>query len=471
METIVNEIAEILKSESHFIAKEKALVIYLANLIREIITMAFEQIDDDLIGEYKKQGYQIEKKNDRKLLTVFGEIQFRRRRYIKEGESSVYALDVFLGLKSHDRYSHLLKRNVAELASKMTYRNSEKAIELLTSFTMSHRKINRLVLQVGEEIKSQQTAEERYDERKDKKRRPSAIYIEGDGIQIKGQKKNQLEIYRFQVCEGSRPVGKNRRQLKNYHEFVSLSRKQALKETQEYLANTYRLEKTIVISNSDGGSGFEKNVFEELAGNCRRHEFFLDAYHVNRKIKERLSNFKDLQPYLMEAIWQAYSWDKVVVALDTAASLLVDEQDTEKNRESLRLLENYLTRNWKWLQPFEQRNLAGIQKCIGTCESNHRVYSYRMKRQGRYWTKSGAEAMVRVISSIKNKEIEQCLMTDYAPAEPEDALKKRCQQALRNTTSKRWNRFEEHVGIQYGHVTGKEKTSTGMGKLIRGLCS
>ncbi|MGM0123232.1 hypothetical protein IGI37_000598 [Enterococcus sp. AZ194] len=62
METIVNEIAEILKSESHFIAKEKALVIYLANLIREIITMAFEQIDDDLIGEYKKQGYQIEKR-------------------------------------------------------------------------------------------------------------------------------------------------------------------------------------------------------------------------------------------------------------------------------------------------------------------------------------------------------------------------------------------------------------------------
>lgn len=51
---------------------------------------------------------------------------------------------------------------------------------------------------------------------------------------------------------------------------------------------TYNLKDTVVISNSDGGSGYEKEQFEYIIGRCERHEHFRDRYHVNRKIKERL---------------------------------------------------------------------------------------------------------------------------------------------------------------------------------------
>jgi len=33
--------------------------------------------------------------------------------------------------------------------------------------------------------------------------------------------------------------------------------------------------------------------------------------------------------------------------------------------------------------------LGQYQKGIGTCESNHRIYSYRMKKQGSRWKKNG----------------------------------------------------------------------------------
>ncbi len=55
-----------------------------------------------------------------------------------------------------------------------------------------------------------------------------------------------------------------------------------------YLQNHYDLSNTIVLSNSDGGSGYEPEVFQELTLGCKQHEHFLDRYHLNRKIRERM---------------------------------------------------------------------------------------------------------------------------------------------------------------------------------------
>lgn len=158
------------------------------------------------------------------------------------------------------------------------------------------------------------------------------------------------------MCEGSQEIGKNRKQLIHSKDFVSLDRQTDLKELMEYLGNTYDLSETTVISNSNGGSGYEKSVFEELAGVCKRHEYFLDVYHVNRKVKKRLGWLKELQEPLMEAIWKKYDYDKIQVIMDTAESCLIDEYNTVKNQEHIRKLRNYLERNWEVLCPFYQRN-------------------------------------------------------------------------------------------------------------------
>ena len=77
------------------------------------------------------------------------------------------------------------------------------------------------------------------------------LYLEGDGVVIKGTKK-RLEFHRYQVCEDIINLSKTRRKRVQAKEFVSLSRLDALQEIKAYLANAYDLSDTLIISNADG---------------------------------------------------------------------------------------------------------------------------------------------------------------------------------------------------------------------------
>lgn len=286
-------------------------------------------------------------------------------------------------------------------------------MELLSPITISHQKINQLVKQAGRHLKEQQTSDERYDELTTQKRTPKTLYIEGDGFQMSTVGNKRLEIHRFQICEGVCSAGKNRKERICARDFISTDRQLVVKEVIEYIENTYNLKNTLVISNGDGGVGYTKDVFDEISCNPARHEYFLDTFHVNKKIKERLIFAKELQEPLMHAISKEYDRKRVEVLLNTAESLLIDELDTEKNHDYLRKLRGYIDRNWEYIKPFEQRGLGNVQKITGTCESNHRLYTYRMKGQGKYWTKEGAESMIRFISSLKNNDLDMWLNTEY----------------------------------------------------------
>ncbi|MFC4720682.1 UPF0236 family transposase-like protein, partial [Enterococcus lemanii] len=246
------------------ISKEKRLGTSIREFVKNVVGKVFESYDDTLIDSMKEKGYQIEKKVPRTIVTTFGEVSTNRRRYIKPDATPVYPLDEAMGWQKYGRYSLLLVRNLSEFATKVSYRTGELAIRLFAPFTISHQKLNQLVTQAGQEFKKQQTSDERYIELKQAKRKPNVLYIEGDGFVFKGKNNKKLEGHRFQVSEGSQEIGKNRKQLIHAKDFVSLDRQTALKELTAYLGNTYHLSKTIVISNSDGGSGYEKAVFEEL---------------------------------------------------------------------------------------------------------------------------------------------------------------------------------------------------------------
>jgi Uncharacterised protein family (UPF0236). len=469
METSVNELADILKSESNIIAKERAVVVFLMQVICWIFVQALHQVDNSLIDEQKSKGYRIEKMSVRTIVTSFGEIQYTRRRYVDTNGNAIYPLDTLMGWDKYSRYSTLVVRNLSELATKLTYRSAAKAIELFAPFSISHQKINALVKEAGQNLKKQQTSDQRYDALENTKRTPKVLYLEGDGFQIKTQGKQYLEVHRFQICEGVQLVGKNRKKRIHSRDFVSIDRQTAMKELMEYWDNAYNLKQTVIISNGDGGSGYTKDVFDELSYTAARHEYFLDAFHVNKKIKDRLYFAKELQGPLIQAIWRDYNEKRVTSILDTAESLLIDELDTFQNREHLRKLRGYLTRNWTHLRPFHQRQLIGIQKAIGSCESNHRHYTYRMKGQGKYWTEKGAEAIVRLIASLKNQDLDKWMMTEYESSELIPEVEKRAKAALRAATSKKWNKADPHIGAHLVRIVGSEKFSQNMRNLVRGI--
>ena len=424
MESIITDIVKIIKSENNVIAREKALMCYFFNLIRELMKLALEEVDAGLVEETKKQGYQIEKRNKRSVVTVFGEISYWRRRYICPGKKAKYPLDELMGYDKYKRYSVLAVKDVLQVSAVATYRNTALAVNTLSCFNISHSQVGKLIVQAGKLIKNQQQSEERYDGITQRKKVP-VLYLEGDGVVIKGTKK-RLEFHRYQVCEDIINLSQKRRKRVQAKEFVSLSRLDALQEIKTYLANTYDLSDTLIISNADGGAGYAKKDFDEIVGYCRQHEHFLDVFQVEFKYDRHLTD----------------------VILDTIESNLIDELNTPENHENLKLLRSYLHRRWADIKPFKMRHLSVI-KAIGCCESNHRKYTYRVKGQGKYWSEDGAEGILRVLTCIKNNELEYWLSSEFAGGQLDIGDQEELKGAVRASLRKM---DETHLGIHHGII-------------------
>ncbi|WP_434062982.1 UPF0236 family transposase-like protein [Lactobacillus kefiranofaciens] len=411
MESIIADIVKIIKSENNVIAREKALMCYFFDLIRELMTAALEEVDAGLVEETKKQGYQIEKKNKRSVVTAFGEISYWRRRYACPGKKAKYPLDKLMGYDKYKRYSVLAVKDILQVSAVATYRNTALAVNTLSCFKISHSQVGKLIVQAGKQIKVQQQSEERYDGITQKKKVP-VLYLEGDGVVIKGTKK-RLEFHRYQVCE----------------DIINLSN-------------------TLIISNADGGAGYAKKDFDEIVGYCRQHEHFLDVFHLNKKIKDRLGFMPAMPSKLISAVEFKYDRHLTDVILDTIESNLIDELNTPENHENLRRLRSYLHRRWVDIKPFKMRHLSVI-KAIGCCESNHRKYTYRVKGQGKYWSENGAEGILRVLTCIKNKELEYWLSSEFAGGQldigDQGELKGAVRASLRKT-------HEAHLGIHHGAI-------------------
>jgi len=457
----IAEVINIVKTTKNNIDREDRLKKYFEALACEMVSKALEEIDRELAAQYGKDGWQVERRDCRTLQTTYGTICIKRRRMRKDGEVGIYPLDKELGIRRYQRYSAYFEYHVAQIAAKTVYRTTALAINTLTPASISHQQVGNIVKHVGEkymewEKEQQSDACGHVTELKT----PEVLYIEGDGLEIKGQKGKQMEVHRFQIAEGV-VEHRKRRELVGTHYISDFEHKKAVKAMMEYLSMHYDLSKTIVMSNSDGGPGYTASVFEEILGRTKRHEHFLDSYHVNKKIKDRIAwAGKELIGELHNAL-RKHDWNKVSTVLDTVLSKAQDESQSE-NTERLRA---YVHRNWKYLQNMKQRGLENYVKLIGTCEINHRVYSYRMKKQGRRWGKTGGLGMVKILTGIKNDELRDALAAreEYFEHEPSENFRGAVRQALKKAKQ------HPHEGVTHGHIYLDAPSSSPLGKLAKAI--
>ena len=101
---------------------------YFFDLIGELMKLALEEVDAGLVEETKKQGYQIEKKNKRSVVTAFGEIGYWRRRYVCPGKNAQYPLDKLMGYDKYKRYNVLAVKDVLQVSAVAAYHNTALAV-------------------------------------------------------------------------------------------------------------------------------------------------------------------------------------------------------------------------------------------------------------------------------------------------------------------------------------------------------
>ena len=89
--------------------------------------------------------------------------------------------------------------------------------------------------------------------------------------------------------------------------------------------------------------------------------------------------------------------EKLTLILDTYEA----QNLTAKQREDLARLRAYLNRNWDYIPTTSEHGYADVGN-LDSIESSHRALIYRMKKQGKIWSKRIAEAMISLRSTSKS---------------------------------------------------------------------
>ena len=458
MDFIVSEFINLIKRCSNGLALEKEIWRRGIELQCRAFAQALETYDAEMARQYagKQEVLRIDR---RTVLCMFGTVTFSRRLVRREGGKPFYPLDNILGLSPYQRYSPLLLYSVTKVAAGSVYRAATEAVNTLTPLDISHQTVGRIVRTVGDKYAQHEKAQANSafcsEESLEK---PKYLFIEGDGVLMKAQPKGSVEMHRFQVATVVKQIGK-RRILTGFRVFAGFDRKHVLELLEAYLGNHYDLSQCIVLSNSDGGSGYTKDVFDELAAGSQRHEHFRDQYHVNEKIRQRLGwvRKRGMVDRLHHKVWK-HNLEDVRCCLD----MLERETSNADEEENVRKLRAYLGRNWEYLTSLAMREgLEEYQKGLGTCESNHRTYTCQIKKQGRRWSKDGGLAMVKVISGLKNGDLEQALAGDLYGMLLKN--RKEYRNAVREALKKPL--FVPHVGVHQCCIANYGPSSSPMGYL------
>jgi hypothetical protein len=430
-------------------------------LMMAVVSNSLKKIDQSLKGKMKAENHTLKDKRKRSMTTTFGVINYSRYYYIKDGKRC-FPLDDHLGFKPRERFTKAFRNQTVSIIGDTTYRRESDIVSKLTGSDINPTTIRENVLEFSKEARD-------YQEYLDiatapKPKQVKRLYIEGDGVSVKGRaqyrKKGwKIELHRYQLHEGVRKISKNRYELINPVFFFDTDRLAAYQRLSEYVYRNYKLKDTIIITNSDGGAGYTYDDFKDIAQSAKHHEHFIDRYHVRLKIETRMRFFSDLIP-LMRKAWYSYDCEAVRVVLDTAESMAVEDEEISE----IEALRAYIDRNWAYMKPAYMREHVKNGHGIGTCESNHRAYTYRMKHRGMSWRKDGAMAVALVIESKRNQTFDIIVGGKWR-AELESKRRELKRYKMRNTVN---HAHQAHVGVYQGVIkTGA--VSSPIGKLNKHL--
>ncbi|HEP2676612.1 TPA: ISLre2 family transposase [Streptococcus pyogenes] len=363
------------------------------------------QYDEQMRPIMKARGYTYIQSMERTVAFVsVGEVRFKRRRYRKNGEWST-PVDEALGLKKNSRYSEEMIQMIAKCALEMSYAKTAKLISEIYGISLSSTTVNKVIREYHDVIE-QQKDYRFFKENNSQKRHVPVIYIEGDGVMLKAKKgdlnSRRVDLSHFVVHEGVKKGRGKRLDLKQKHEVISFSSKEARRKVLDYLSETYEITKdTLLITNSDGGHGYTPYVFKELAKalKVKRHEHFYDGYHVTQMLKQAFkSSGKDLLEQSFKAI-HTHDKQELREVFEQAERLNKEVID-----EGFLSIKNKLLNNFQYTKPAHLRGLE--KRGIGVMESQHRKITYRMKRRGMYWTKNGIETISQLILFADEKKLD-----------------------------------------------------------------
>ena len=347
-----------------------------------LVNYAEERIYE--LKERKEEFSSLEKDN-RKIITIFGEINFKRRYYEdKETKEKIYLLDQYLGLEPKQRMLTNVKERLLEEAIESSYEKAGKqaayGIEISKETVM--KEIEKL------EIKP---CKKEVIEKKQEKR----IYVIADEDHVHLQKGGIDEPRMVIVYDGIERKGK-RIELKNKKHFGGIYKSKIddlWEEIMNYIEETYDTEYLEKIYIAGDGANWIKSGKEWLI----KSEYVLDEFHMkkaisgivgrstkeNKEIKEQQK--EEMRTALRELNFESFK--------EKSYEIIAEEMQKSTRERKIKLME-YILNNEEGITNL-YKNKEELHGCSAEGHISH-IYSARMSSRPMGWKTENVDKMSKL---------------------------------------------------------------------------
>ena len=348
-------------------------------MLTAFIPAVLEEMDDTIALDAKrKEEWTVVRKDQRKLVTAFGEISFERRYYRHKGTGEMaYLLDRYLGIQAHAKVNGDVRQKAVTLAGQGSYSKSAAASAVPEISRMS---VCNYVghLEHFPELKAE-----------GEKRTVRQLYVEADEDHVSLQDGKKTHVKLIYIHEGTEEKG-GRGTLVNsrYFTWPSEGDTEVLWETvSDYIDQQYvtgDIER--IFLSGDGGSWIRKG--EDWLYPCVP---VLDGFHTMKALKKLFGRSQEQSAAFMRHVRK----DEFAKAKDLCRSIL--KETLEPQREAKRKSANYLLNNWQRIR--NQRH-PGAQGCSAEGHVSH-ILSERLSSRPLGWSRGNMEniAQLRVMKA------------------------------------------------------------------------
>lgn len=371
-----------------------------------------EQLDYHFTNSIeRKNKYHIKDYCSRTILTIFGEITFKRHFFKSKlnGNSFCY-IDRQLGLKKYDYFDPYIRSLVIEKASQDSISKACRDInELIGNRVSLDTKTAFLSRQSARNIILKSLLSEEDDKELDT---PEELYIIADEKWISTQRKidgtkhkkndhdKKVMTKSIVIFDGYKSVGK-RRYLNNKKVFASYD-SNIVDKSLDYINNVYDVEKIKRIFVMGDGASWIKSLTPNYKFNKNTDNIFcLDKFHFKQSLHHLAMSF-DYEKYLLSYILNDNK---------TAFNTLVDfiRKNNPKRIDIINKKYNYIISNWKVIQNLYKYNMS----CPMESQISHNIASLTSSRPKGYSYKMLSKILDLRLKYINKHNIKKLYFNNY----------------------------------------------------------
>lgn len=399
---IINNFSEIIKKNKLINPNENKVFSYIrildtldetiCNIARKSLITLFESIDRGFKNSpERRHSYHIKAHNTRTIMTIFGEITYRKTIYShKHSYKSFCYIDDYLGLKKYDYFDPYIKSMVIKYAADNPCTKVAKTIndmignriKLEEPFQyISRQTIRNIILSSplsNPEIKELET--------------PESLYLMADEKFVSTQNNNNQDVMVKEIVVFDGKVTKNNRTtLKNKYIFASFDNRNLINDCLDYLYYVYDMDKIKNLFIMGDGAKWIKNLLFEFKINTTTNVTFnLDKFHFKQAL-HHIGQNELLEKYLTNYVINNKKKDFKEVCNNLIISCPYKSETIKEKKE-------YILNNWNYIKNLYKNKLS----CPMESQISHTLADLLTSRPKGYSLKT-LEKILRIRLLYKNK--------------------------------------------------------------------